>query len=78
MTWVNIIGKEAKVIESSNPNMLGIYGRIVDETRNTLVIRGRRKWVIPKKEVNLMIDGKIYYGVELLGRPVDRISRGGN
>ncbi|MGC9138316.1 MAG: ribonuclease P protein subunit [Thermoplasmata archaeon] len=76
MTWVNIIGKEARIIESSNPNMVGIQGRIIDETKKTIIIMGRKKLVIPKDTVNLMIDGRIFYGRELLGRPVERISRG--
>ncbi|MEL9998829.1 MAG: ribonuclease P protein subunit [Thermoplasmata archaeon] len=78
MTWINIIGKEAKIIESSNSNMVGIEGRIIYETKNMIYIKGKRNWAIPKKNVNLLIDGKIFYGKELLGRPLDRISRGGN
>ncbi len=77
MTWVNIMGKEMKVIEASNPNMLGIEGMIIFETKNMLLVKGKRKWWIPKDNVNILIDGKIFYGKELLGRPIDRIARGG-
>ncbi|MCI4434149.1 MAG: ribonuclease P protein subunit [Thermoplasmata archaeon] len=77
MTWINLIGKEASVIESSNPNLLGISGKIIDETKNTIVIEGKKRWVVPKDTVNLLINGRIFYGNELYGRPIDRISRGG-
>ena len=78
MTWINIIGKEAKIIESSNSNMVGIEGIIIYEKKNMIYIKGNRNWAITKKYVILLIDGKIFYGKELLGRPLDRISRGGN
>ncbi|MDH7510846.1 MAG: ribonuclease P protein component 1 [Methanolinea sp.] len=37
-----LIGLEVLVIGASNPALHGLSGRIIDETRNTLVIRGDR------------------------------------
>ena len=31
-----LIGLDAKVVDSTNPSVVGIRGRVVDETRNTL------------------------------------------
>ncbi|MDD1716319.1 MAG: ribonuclease P protein component 1 [Methanolinea sp.] len=36
-----LIGLDVLVVEASNPALVGLGGRIIDETRNTLVIRGR-------------------------------------
>ena len=32
------IGLETKVVKSSNPHVIGISGKVVDETRNTSTI----------------------------------------
>ena len=32
------IGLTAKVVESSHPNYVGIEGRVINETRNTIII----------------------------------------
>jgi len=69
-----------EVVRSRNKNMVGIYGEIIDETKNTLVIRtptGIK--VIPKNyntflfyhdEYQILIDGKY-----LVGRPWERLKR---
>jgi len=50
------IGLQAKVKESSDKSRLGLQGKIVNETKNLVVIetkKGEKK--LPKKEVSLMI-----------------------
>ncbi len=37
-----LIGLDVLVTGASNPSMLGLAGRVIDETRNTLVIRSDR------------------------------------
>lgn len=37
-----LIGLDVTVVEASNPALSGLSGRIIDETRNTLVILGNR------------------------------------
>ena len=71
------IGLQAKVVESTDPNRIGIQGRIVDETKNLVVIetkKGEKK--LPKKEVKLMVLlGKEKVLLEcdkLIQRPEDR------
>lgn len=75
MTWMNIIGKEAEIIESSNPLLLGRKGIVVDETKNMIKIFGDKEIMFAKDSVNLLVNGKIVYGREIKFRPVDRISR---
>ncbi len=75
------IGLDVTVAKSSNSHVVGISGRVVDETRNTFTIlrNDTRKvvvkdtavfdFVIPDGTV-VEIDGKV-----IMGRPEDRIKR---
>ncbi len=75
------IGLNAKVVRSLNPNYMGIGGKVVDETRNTLVIlhKNERKKIV--KEVAVfhftMPDGTVVEidGKAIVGRPENRIKR---
>jgi ribonuclease P protein subunit POP4 len=70
---MNLIGKHVEVINSSNPNMMGIKGLVVEETKNTFIISvdGRRK-IIPKKgtvfRIYLYSGYKDVRGENLIGR----------
>jgi ribonuclease P protein subunit POP4 len=75
------IGTEAEVFKSKDPGCVGISGKIVDETRNTLTIlhEGKRKRIIKASAAFhfkfsdgtvVEIDGKL-----LTGRPEDRLKR---
>jgi ribonuclease P protein subunit POP4 len=76
------IGLKIKVVGSSHPGFIGIEGKIVDETKNTIKIeddKGKEK-IIPKKVSvfhfelpdgkKVEIDGKI-----MVARPEDRIKK---
>lgn len=77
-----LIGLNVEVIESSHQGLLGIKGKIVDETRNTIRIEteGGRETLIAKDVAifhfqtpdgqKVEIDGKI-----LVSRPEDRIKK---
>lgn len=70
------IGKFIRVLKSSNPFDVGITGRVVDESRNMLVIEtedGEKKLI--KKTVVIDMNGKIIYGKDIVGRPEDRLKR---
>jgi ribonuclease P protein subunit POP4 len=75
------IGTEAEVSQSKHPGYVGISGKIIDETRNTITIlhEGKRKKVIKESAVFhfkfsdgtvVEIDGKL-----LAGRPEDRLKK---
>lgn len=72
-----LIGLYAEVSRSTDPSRTGTKGRVVDETKNTLVLEsGGAEKVVPKKEVWLRfklagrhVDVK---GSALLARPEDR------
>lgn len=75
------MGTEAKVAKSTHPNYVGISGKIIDETRNTLTIlqEGKRRIVVKDSAIfhfkfsdgtTIEINGKL-----LAGRPEDRLKK---
>jgi ribonuclease P protein subunit POP4 len=75
-----LIGLEAEVMASNNKDLIGLKGKVVDETRNLIVLatdKGEKK--ILKKDVTLMIkinDEKIRVdGLVLVGKPEERIKK---
>ena len=75
------IGLDAKVVKSSNPDLVGITGKVVDETRNTFTIsyNSEKKVIIKDTAVFefaipdgtvVEIDGKV-----IMGRPEDRLKK---
>jgi ribonuclease P protein subunit POP4 len=76
-----LIGLEARVTMSSSRALVGMRGKIIDETKNILVLRtagGDKK--IPKITSAFLItlpNGKEVKvnGTQILGRPEDRIRK---
>ena len=75
------MGTEAKVAKSTHPNYVGISGKIIDETRNTLTIlqEGKRRIIVKDSAIfhfkfsdgtTIEINGKL-----LAGRPEDRLKK---
>ncbi|WP_083500581.1 ribonuclease P protein component 1 [Thermococcus celericrescens] len=77
--WGELIGLKAKIIRASHPELVGIEGYVLDETKNTLTIGGERVWVIPKDvaELEFEVGGKKIRinGKELIGRPEMRLKK---
>ena len=76
-----LIGLDAKVVKSTNPSNLSISGKIIDETRNTLVIRQNENDKVVTKETAVfqftLPNGTIVEveGTAIIGRPEDRIKK---
>jgi ribonuclease P protein subunit POP4 len=49
LTRHELVGLQTRVVESTNPDSVGIVGRVVDETMRTLVIEGDRVRRVPKR-----------------------------
>jgi len=49
LTRHELVGLRTRVVESTNPDSVGIGGRVVDETMRTLVIEGDRVRRVPKQ-----------------------------
>ena len=75
------IGLETKVVKSSNPDLVGITGKVVDETRNTFTILHDNKEKVVVKEIAVfdfaLPDGTIVEmdGKVIMGRPEDRLKK---
>lgn len=77
-----LIGLQAKVVKSTHSGYVGIAGKVIDETKNTLILldkNGKRK-VIPKKTAVFhfeLKDGTIVEidGKAIIGRPEERLKR---
>ncbi len=75
-----LIGLYIRVLEHTDPSLVGLTGRIVDETQKTLLIEtetGRRKRVYKEHGVYEIVlprgEKVIIRGFEILGRPEDRL-----
>lgn len=76
-----LIGLNARVVRSSHAGIVGIAGRVLDETRNTISIlhKDKKKIIIKSTAVFHFIlpDGTIVEidGKAIVGRPEDRIKK---
>ncbi len=76
-----LIGLEAKVVGSSDPSLIGVHGKVSDETKETIVLRfhGDSK-VIPKSNsvfvMRIPSGGEVKVdGSKLVGKPENRIKK---
>ena len=71
-----LIGEEIEIIHSQNSSNLGIKGKVVDETKLTLVIQqGEKKKTLLKNNLTfkLVRTGLIIKGSQVAQRPEERI-----
>lgn len=59
MRQPQIIGKKITIIKSKNKTLQGKQGVVIDETKNTIIIKekGQKKTII-KEQVTIEIEGK--------------------
>ena len=74
------IGRYAEVTEAKNKCLIGVKGKIVDETKNMLTIatqHGEKKLIKDQIVLNVHFNGKIYRieGKYLIGRPEERLKK---
>lgn len=78
------IGLEVEVVNAPNPSLIGLEGRVIDETLNTLRIMNEKGIkIIPKKDIVFKfkvgnresgnINNLIVRGNDILHRPWDRL-----
>lgn len=78
-----LIGLEARVVNSSDQNLIGTYGTIIDETKDMLVINQAGKPKIVQKatstfRISLPSGEEVDVdGAKLVARPEDRIKKRG-
>lgn len=75
-----LIDRHARVAGSNDPTLVGIEGRIVDETKNTLTLQSgqtRRRVAKPGQQFAITHEGRsvLLNGVTIAHRPEGRIER---
>jgi RNase P/RNase MRP subunit p29 len=73
-----LIGRQAKVIGGKNPALVGISGKISDETKNMLLIKnenGTKKLIKSDCILSVKIEGRdvVIDGKQIAKRPEDRV-----
>ncbi len=72
-----LIGEVIEIVDSKNKSNLGIKGKIVDETKETITVaQDNGKDVVLMKQIitfKLMKSGKIISGEVIAKRPEDRL-----
>lgn len=72
-----LVGLDIEVTESPNQNLVGISGKIVYETRNTIIIKNRKTQTLMKNQITFKtkINNQRYKidGKKLNQRPEKRI-----
>ena len=75
------IGLETTVVNNSNPDVVGITGKVVDETRNTFTILQDNKEKVVAKDTSVfdfvLTDGTVVEieGKIMMGRPESRLKK---
>lgn len=72
-----LIGLNIKVVDAKNKANVGIEGKIIDETKNTIVVKkDSKKKRLLKNQITIEIEKKIRAkGSLFLGRAEDRIKK---
>ena len=71
-----LIGEEVEIFESKNASHLGLRGKIIDETKSTIIIdhNGIMKTLLKSNiTIKMVKDGKLINGISLVKRPEERI-----
>ena len=70
-----LIGSEIEVVSSKNKTLIGLKGKVIDETKNTITIKNKGIKKLLKSHITIKIDGKVFEGKILQKRPEDRIKK---
>ncbi|MFP4423717.1 MAG: ribonuclease P protein component 1 [Candidatus Woesearchaeota archaeon] len=74
--FTDLIGKHLKIKKSQNTSLVGLEGRIIDETKHTLLVEtdtGRRRLI--KHQSTFIINKTTIDGSKLTGRPEERLKK---
>jgi len=52
---VGLIGTIVKVVQSKNQSLIGIHGKVIDETKNTITLQNGKKIKLIKSHVKLKL-----------------------
>ncbi len=75
-----LIGLNAEIVEAKNKSLVGLKGKIIDETKNLLIIqskKGEKKVLKDQVTLKLKMKDKKFQleGKLLVGKPEDRLKK---
>jgi len=71
-----IIGNQIEIVEAKNSSLIGIKGKVINESKNMLTIdTGSKTKSLIKKQITFMFKGKKIIGENISSRPEERIKK---
>ncbi len=72
-----LIGSQLEVVYSKNKSLIGIKGKIIDETKNMFVLNNGKKLIKSQSTFNIKFKNKTIKinGQLLVARPEDRLKK---
>ncbi len=73
--YEEFIGLDVEIIDSRNKTLIGKKGKVIDETKNLIIIEEQKEKItkILKKGTTFKIKDKIINGNKIIKRPEDRV-----
>ena len=74
---MNLIGKSIEITKSKNKSLVGIKGKVIDETKNMIILDNQKKLIKSQSTFKIKIKNNTYEidGKVLQTRPEDRIKK---
>lgn len=72
-----LIGRNIEVVKSKNKSLIGVKGKIIDETKNMFILDNQKRLIKSQSTFRIKIKEKIYEidGKILQSRPENRIKK---
>ncbi|MGC8574161.1 MAG: ribonuclease P protein subunit [Thermoplasmata archaeon] len=71
----DIIGENIEIIESSDRNIIGYKGKVIDETKNIIKVRGIRDIIVQKTGTSIIVGNQIVRMDSIKFRPEEKIKK---
>jgi len=74
---MNLIGKSIEITKSKNKSLIGVKGKVIDETKNMIILDNQKKLIKSQSTFKIKIKNNTYEinGKVLQTRPEDRIKK---
>ncbi len=71
------IGERIEVVDAKNKDLVGVSGRVINETKNMFELDNGKKLIKDQCKFDVYIDEKVFRidGKLLVGRPEDRVKK---
>jgi ribonuclease P protein subunit POP4 len=70
------IGNQIKIIEAKNSSLIGLTGKVINESKNMLTIdTGSKTKSLIKNQITFIFKGKKVVGKSISSRPEERIKK---